>query len=180
MKQPRSLTASGKAKSASANGQGRSGWEVVDKRGFVSIHGSMATSPQNDAGVSDLRPRWEEKIDGVWVDASWAVKRKLDTLTGIPLKAYLAARSGLVRRRPVNAHGLGEDQTAWECPRDYDLDLDKSDALRKALKVGLLTLSGRSYKLRMLRADTYEVRGAKQTINFTRDAILDVLATGRL
>ena len=68
---------------------------------------------------------------------------------------------------------------AWDCPRDYDLALDKPEMLQKALKCGLLTLAQRTYRIKQLRPDTFQVTSARGATNFTREAIMDVLANGR-
>lgn len=52
--------------------------------------------------------------------------------------------------------------------------------LRKALKCGLLSLAGRTYKLVQLRPDTFTVARASGTVNFTREALLDGMGRGSL
>lgn len=178
MKQPRLLTANGKAKTASPNSGPRSGFELVDRRGFVRLVGSMATAPQNDAGVSDISPRYEERVGGVWVMASWTTLSQIRRLkTERERRAYFAVRVGLLRELPGDAHGT-VDGEAWCCPRDYDRDLDREKFLAKALKVGLLSLRGRTYKVREIRPDTIQLTRAAGSINYTREALLESIASG--
>lgn len=178
MKQPRLLTANGKAKAVSPNGGPRSGFEVVDRNGFVRLVGSMATAPQNDAGVSDLSPRYEELVDGVWQSASWATLSQIRHLrTDRARRAYFAVRVGLLRELPGDAYGV-VDGEAWCCPRGYDRDLDREKFLAKALKVGLLSLRGRTYKVREIRPDTIQLTRASGSVNYTREALLESIASG--
>ncbi|VTU32190.1 hypothetical protein H4CHR_02961 [Variovorax sp. PBS-H4] len=155
MKQPRQLTANGKAKSASPNGGPRSGYEVVDRRGFVHLVGSMATAPQNDAAVVDISPRYEERVNGVWVAASSKTMREIARLDERGRRTYFAVRVGLLREVAGDAWGV-VDGEAWHCPREYDRDRDREAFLQKALKVGLLSIGGRTYKLRVRGASPHQ------------------------
>lgn len=181
MKMPRQLTANGKAATGAANNGPRGGVEKIDKNGFITVVGSMSTAPQNDAGVSDLSPRYEEfdLAHRVWQTANPRTAWVLGRMTPAQRAAHLRVRVGLIRVAAGNAHGV-VDGEAWECPRDYDVDLNKEDMLRKALKCGLLSLAGRTYKLRQLRPDTFAVTRASGTVNFTREALLDGMARGSL
>jgi hypothetical protein len=180
MKQPRLLTANGKAKTASPNGGPRSGFEVVDKRGFVRLVGSMATAPQNDAGISDISPRFEERVDGVWQSVSWTTLSQIRRLkTERDRRAFFAVRVGLVRELPGDAHGI-VDGEAWCCPRDYDRALDRDQFLAKALKVGLLSIGGRTYRLREIRPDTIQLNRAAGSVNYTREALLESISSGSI
>ena len=181
MKQPRQLTASGKAKTGTGNGGPRGGYEFTDRHGNVRVVGSMATSPQNDAGVADLRCGYEELENGVWVTANGQTLyriRKLVPGTSAE-RAYWMVHAGLVRKIAGDAGGI-LDGSAWHCPRPYDRDLERDKQLQKALKVGLLSMGGRTYKLACIRPDTYQLVRAAGRINYTREALLDSMARGYL
>lgn len=179
-KEPRQLTAYGKAATGSANSSPRGGVEVVDRRGFVHVVGSMSTPPQNDAACEDLSPRYEEFDPKTrsWL-TSTSVTWTLSRMTPQKRASYLAVRVGLVRLAAGDARGGAGDE-AYSCPRGYDADLNRDEMLRKALKCGLLTLSGRTYRLSNPRPDTFAVRHAAGTTNFTREALLDSMARGAL
>ena len=157
MRQPRALTAYAKTKSPSPNGGPRSGYEVVDRRGFVRTVGSMATAPQNDAGVADLSPRLQEfdVIRRLWVAADSRTVRQIEKLDREAKRRFLAARAGLIREVAGDAGGV-VDGEAWHCPAGYDRDLDREEFLAKALKVGLLSIGGRTYKIRVRGPSPYQ------------------------
>ncbi|MBT2326759.1 hypothetical protein J7E62_31080 [Variovorax paradoxus] len=196
---PRLLTAYGKAKSASPNGGPRSGFEVVDRRGFVRLVGSMATSPQNDAGVADLSSRFEafDVMRRVWVAADSRVVYRLGRMAADEKRRFMAARVGLLRE-VAGDHGGVVDGEAWHCPADYDRERDRSAFLAKALRVGLLSIGGRTYKIRVRGASpwqgggwqdsgsggagtiVYELTRAAGTVRMTHEALLMSIEQGSI
>lgn len=155
----------------------------------------MATPPQNDAGVADVAPRWEEfdVSRRVWVSADRRVLHQLERLSGEERRRYLAARVGLLREAKGDDHGINDDG-AWHCPADYDQARDRGVFLDKALKVGLLSIGGRTYKLELRGASphqgsdrrhgtsttVYKLTSAAGTVRYTREALLDSIARGSL
>lgn len=137
-----------------------------------------------DMTSSDLRPRWEEfdRARGVWLTARPHLVRKLRAMPPDKLRSFLRVMVGLVRRAPDNEHGIDPGTgNAYEVPRTYARSFDRAkQTLSKAIKCGLLTLGGRSYKVRHLRPDTIQVTRAAGAVNYTYEALLDCVERGTL
>lgn len=141
----------------------RTAYEVFDRVGGAHSRGTMGACEVYDWGSPINRPRIECFDHGrqVWVRPDREVQRMLNRLSDAQLAAVLRNMPFGFRQAP-----------------EFDDAPDLDAKLNKALKVGLLTFGGRSYKLSGSPTGNIRVRGSFGTLSYTRAALKDVIQRG--
>lgn len=141
----------------------RSVGEFTDAQGVVHSWGDMGTSASNTMLMPSAKCliRFEvyDLVHKVWVAASGGVTGQLRRLGERQLEVFLKTHRAGVRMIPY----AGEP------------DNSHIKALDKALKVGLLTLSGRTYKLSTSPTGNVRLTGASGSMTWTREALMDAI-----